>query len=72
MRGLPDLLPTRLVADMLEVSLGRVSQLAAARGIKPTVIAGRHFWTQQQVSQLRPGKTGRPRKANPARKEGTP
>lgn len=63
MTHLPDLLPTRLVADMLEVSVGRVSQLAVARGIAPTMIAGRRFWTQAQVAQLRPGKTGRPRKA---------
>ena len=70
MTHLPDLLPTRLVADMLEVSIGRISQLAANRGIAPTMIAGRRFWTQAQVSQLRPGKTGRPRKAKAARKAG--
>lgn len=69
MTHLPDLLPTRLVADILEVSVGRVAQLAAARKITPTMIAGRRFWTRDQVSQLRPGKTGRPRKASKAGKE---
>jgi hypothetical protein len=72
MTRLPDLLPTRLVADMLEVSIGRISQLAASRGIVPTIVAGRRFWTQEQVTQLRPRKTGRPRKASKAGKDVTP
>ena len=70
MTHLPDLLPTRLVADMLEVSIGRIGQLATARGIVPTIIAGRRFWTQDQVAKLQPGRNGRPRKAKAARKAG--
>lgn len=66
---MPKLLPTRLVADILEVSFSRVSQLAKARNITPTVIAGRRLWTEQQVSDLRPKKNGRPRKAKQAGKE---
>ncbi len=66
---MPKLIPTRLVADILEVSTTRVTQLAASRGLVPTMIAGRRLWTEDQVSKMRPGKTGRPRKAKQAGKE---
>lgn len=70
MSQVPNLLPTRLVADILGVSLGRVQQLAAARGVPPVLLGGRRFWTQEQVSQLRPGKNGRPRKGIKPGKDG--
>jgi hypothetical protein len=70
MSHVPDLLPTRLVADILGVSVGRISQLSAARNVLPTLIGGRRLWTQEQVSQLRPKKNGRPRKGIKPGKDG--
>ncbi len=70
MSQIPNLLPTRLVADLLGVSFSRVRQIASNRGVMPTVIGGRRLWTQDQVSQLRPGKNGRPRKGSKPGKDG--
>ena len=56
---------TKVCADILGVALCRVTQLSNSRGVKPLMVAGRRFWTDAQITAMRPKKSGRPRKALP-------
>ena len=62
------LFSTAEVAAKLGVSMGRVSHLTTHRGIKPVVMAGRRFYTNEDVTKMRPGRNGRPRLSKKARR----
>lgn len=67
-----DYFSTPQVAAILGVSLGRVRQLAANRGIQPIMrISRMALWSPSQVEALRPGPPGTPghRKRPPAKRE---
>jgi hypothetical protein len=54
-------LTSQQVAELYGVDRSRISRLAKARGIKPTVIGTSHLWSEAQARRLKPGTRGRPK-----------
>ena len=54
------MLDTKTVAAIYGISLCRVNQIAADRGIAPKKIGGIHLWSVAQCKQIKPKPNGRP------------
>jgi len=55
------LFDTKGAAAVYGISICRINQLAAARGVTPQVFGGINVWTSAQVRKLKPLANGRPR-----------
>lgn len=55
------LFDTKAAAAVYGITICRINQLAAARGVTPLVLGGINIWTSAQVKKLKPLANGRPR-----------
>lgn len=52
---------SKMASAFYQISICRINQLAAARGIEPMRLGGINVWTKAQLIKLKPQANGRPR-----------